>query len=46
MGTIKYYINNVFKLVIDIYFLKLYIYVFIDFFVEYHRLSGSCMVNN
>ena len=24
MGTIKYYINAVFKLVIDIYFLKLY----------------------
>ena len=21
-------------------------YVFIDFFVDYHRLSGSCMVNN
>lgn len=33
MGTIKYYINTVFKLVIDIYFLKLYIYVFIDVFV-------------
>ena len=31
----------------DIYFfLKSHIYVFKDFFVEYHRLSGSCMVNN